>query len=104
MTGHGISGREQSWSSSPASFFAEPDEDEGSAGRCAGGGRSWRGWFGVGGELTSGVPDRKEGLYFGAEHGPDRSPRSQAGTPLHGANLFPAASGAPPCSGWIDGA
>ena len=31
------------------------------------GGRAWRGWFPVGGELTSGVPDLKEGIYFGAE-------------------------------------
>src|SRR5262245_8884645 len=29
-------------------------------------GAAWRGWFPVGGELTSGVPDRKEGIYFGA--------------------------------------
>ncbi len=52
-------------------------------------GRAWRGWFPLGGELTSGVPDGKEGAYFGAELGPDH-PRVQAGTPLHGANLFPA--------------
>jgi len=32
---------------------------------------AWRGWFPVGGELTSGEPDRKEGVYFGAELGPD---------------------------------
>ena len=25
------------------------------------GGRAWRGWFPVGGELTSGAPDMKEG-------------------------------------------
>ena len=31
------------------------------------GGRAWRGYFPVGGELTSGKPDQKEGLYFGAE-------------------------------------
>jgi isopenicillin N synthase-like dioxygenase len=49
------------------------------------GGRAWRGWFPVGGELTSGRPDRKEGLYFGAEL-PPTDPR-----PLHGPNLFPAA-------------
>ena len=53
------------------------------------GGRAWRGWFPLGGELTSGVPDGKEGLYFGAELGPDH-PRVAAGTPLHGPNLFPA--------------
>ncbi len=51
-------------------------------------GRAWRGWFPVGGELTSGEPDRKEGLYFGAELPPD-DPRVEAGIPLHGANLFP---------------
>jgi isopenicillin N synthase-like dioxygenase len=56
----------------------------------AAGGRAWRGWFPFEGELTSGRPDRKEGIYFGAELGPD-DPRVQAGTPLHGPNLFPAA-------------
>lgn len=49
---------------------------------------AWRGWFPLGGELTSGRPDRKEGLYFGVEHGPDH-PRVLARTPLHGANQFP---------------
>ena len=34
------------------------------------GGRAWRGWFPVGGELTSGRADRKEGLYVGEEHAP----------------------------------
>ena len=57
--------------------------------RCAHGGRAWRGWFPLGGELTSGVPDLKEGLYFGEELGAD-DPRVRAGLPLHGANLFPA--------------
>jgi isopenicillin N synthase-like dioxygenase len=51
-------------------------------------GSAWRGWFPLGGELTSGVPDRKEGIYFGSERGPD-DPRVRAGLPLHGANLFP---------------
>jgi isopenicillin N synthase-like dioxygenase len=45
-------------------------------------GRAWRGWFPLGGELTSGVPDGKEGIYFGEELPPsDRL--------LHGPNLFP---------------
>ena len=35
--------------------------------RMALGGRAWRGYFRVGDELTSGKPDQKEGLYFGAE-------------------------------------
>lgn len=52
------------------------------------GGRAWRGWFPLGGELTSGIPDGKEGIYFGSELVAD-DPRVVAGTPLHGANLFP---------------
>jgi isopenicillin N synthase-like dioxygenase len=55
------------------------------------GGRAWRGYFPVGGELTSGVPDVKEGLYLGAELGPDDR-RVQAGWPMHGPNLFPDAA------------
>src|ERR1700756_2153488 len=57
--------------------------------RMALGGRAWRGYFRVGAELTSGKPDQKEGLYFGAEI-PADDPRVLAGTPLHGPNLFPA--------------
>ena len=52
-------------------------------------GRAWRGWFPVGGELTSGRPDRKEGIYFGAEHPADH-PRVVTGAALHGANLSPS--------------
>jgi isopenicillin N synthase-like dioxygenase len=52
------------------------------------GGRAWRGYFPVGGELTSGKPDLKEGIYFGAEL-PDDHPLVKAGTPMHGPNLFP---------------
>lgn len=52
------------------------------------GGRAWRGWFPLGGELTSGRPDGKEGCYFGEELPADH-PRVLAGTPLHGPNLFP---------------
>jgi isopenicillin N synthase-like dioxygenase len=53
------------------------------------GGRAWRGWFPVGGELTSGRADLKEGLYFGLEL-PAEDPRVRGGVPLHGPNLFPA--------------
>src|SRR5438552_2389142 len=53
------------------------------------GGRAWRGYFPVGGELTSGRPDLKEGIYFGAELDLDH-PLVKAGTPLHGPNLFPS--------------
>jgi isopenicillin N synthase-like dioxygenase len=53
------------------------------------GGRAWRGYFPVGGELTSGKPDLKEGIYFGAELQDDH-PLVKAGTPMHGPNLFPS--------------
>ena len=56
------------------------------------GGRAWRGYFPVGQELTSGRPDQKEGLYFGAELPPEH-PKVRAGVPLHGPNLFPELSG-----------
>ncbi|WP_117214811.1 isopenicillin N synthase family dioxygenase [Allorhizocola rhizosphaerae] len=61
-------------------FFAFPEDVKlGIAMRHAG--KAWRGYFPVGAELTSGKPDLKEGLYFGAESDIDR--------PLHGRNLFP---------------
>ncbi len=69
-------------------FFAQDLETK-LAIRMALGGRAWRGYFRVGDELTSGRPDQKEGLYFGAEL-PATDPRVLAGTPLHGPNLFPA--------------
>lgn len=56
------------------------------------GGRAWRGYFQLGDELTSGKPDRKEGIYFGAELPADH-PDVRAGLPLHGPNLFPAIEG-----------
>ena len=52
------------------------------------GGSAWRGWFPVGAELTAGVPDVKEGLYFGTDL-PVDDPRVRAGVPLHGPNLYP---------------
>jgi isopenicillin N synthase-like dioxygenase len=56
------------------------------------GGRAWRGYFPIGGELTSGLPDLKEGIYFGTEL--DRNDvRVRSGTPLHGPNLFPGIPG-----------
>eukprot|EP01038_Epipyxis_sp_PR26KG_P010594 gene10594-14233_t len=47
------------------------------------GGKAWRGFFAVGDEVTSGIPDQKEGIYFGSEL-PSSDPR-----PLHGPNLWP---------------
>jgi len=69
-------------------FFALPDARKEEI-AMAHGGRAWRGWFPLGGELTSGIPDQKEGLYFGKELARS-DPRVAAGTPLHGPNLFPA--------------
>lgn len=53
------------------------------------GGRAWRGYFPVGGELTSGKPDLKEGIYFGAELD-EEHPLVLSGVPMHGSNLFPS--------------
>jgi isopenicillin N synthase-like dioxygenase len=68
-------------------FFALPEADKAAIAMDKGG-IAWRGWFPVAGELTSGIPDLKEGLYLGEELGAD-DPRVAAGLPLHGANLWP---------------
>jgi isopenicillin N synthase-like dioxygenase len=88
VTGHGVpDALLAELAEASAEFFALPVEDklEISMER---GGRAWRGYFPLGGELTSGQPDLKEGLYFGAEL-PGDDPRVQAGLPFHGPNLFP---------------
>lgn len=87
-SGHGVS-RDTLAQLDAASrrFFALPEKRKAEIAMSRGG-RAWRGWFPLGGELTSGKPDRKEGLYFGEEL-PSSDPRVRAGTPLHGANLFP---------------
>jgi isopenicillin N synthase-like dioxygenase len=89
VVGHGVDAALQARLAELARSFFALDLDEKLRIRMALGGRAWRGYFPVGGELTSGKPDQKEGIYFGAELGPD-DPRVRAGTPLHGANLFPA--------------
>jgi isopenicillin N synthase-like dioxygenase len=68
-------------------FFALPEEQKMRISMALGG-KPWRGYFPVGGELTSGIPDLKEGIYFGSELGDD-DPRVQAGLPMHGRSLFP---------------
>jgi isopenicillin N synthase-like dioxygenase len=88
VSGHGVDlDRLQALDALARRFFAQPDERKAEVSMAVGR-RSWRGWFPEGGELTSGVPDRKEGLYFGRELPPD-DPRVLAGVPLHGPNLFP---------------
>lgn len=52
------------------------------------GGRAWRGYFQVGDELTSGKPDKKEGLYLGEELSEDHE-KVLTLTPMHGKNLWP---------------
>lgn len=74
-------------------FFALPEATK-LRWRMALGGRAWRGYFTTGGELTSGRPDWKEGLYLGSEL-PDEDPRVRSRTPMHGRNLLPDASATP---------
>lgn len=90
VVGHGVSPRTIATLAFQASaFFALPASEKAAIGMDRGG-AAWRGWFPLGGELTSGRPDDKEGIYFG-EDLPPEDPRVRAGWPLHGANLWPAA-------------
>ncbi len=92
ITGHGVSlDLSVRMMTLAREFFASPLEQK-MAIAMAHGGRAWRGYFPVDGELTSGRPDRKEGIYFGTELGTD-DPRVRAGLPLHGGNLYPALPG-----------
>ncbi|MET0334514.1 MAG: 2-oxoglutarate and iron-dependent oxygenase domain-containing protein [Rhizobacter sp.] len=72
-------------------FFAQPEADKMRTPMSAGG-RAWRGFFPLGGELTSNRPDWKEGLYLGSELSPEH-PRVKAGVILHGPNLWPELEG-----------
>ena len=71
-------------------FFALPDEQKATI-AMRHGGPAWRGWFPLGGELTSGRPDMKEGIYFGSELPADDPRVAVEHRALHGPNLFPAA-------------
>jgi isopenicillin N synthase-like dioxygenase len=89
VTGHGVSDSVlAALDAASRRFFALPEATKKQI-AMAEGGRAWRGFFPLGGELTSGRPDGKEGLYFGTEMPADH-PRVKAGWPLHGANLWPA--------------
>ena len=89
IVGHGVDlALQQQLQHLSREFFAQDMEAKLRV-RMALGGRAWRGYFRVGDELTSGKPDQKEGLYFGAELAGDH-PLVRAGTALHGPNLFPA--------------
>jgi len=103
VTGHGIKASlRDALESLSREFFALPDDTKASIAMQRGG-VAWRGWFPVGDELTSGEPDRKEGIYFGTELAA-ADPRVLARTPLHGPNLFPAAPAALGATvlAWID--
>jgi len=89
VVGHAVDeGLQQQLEQLSRQFFAQNLETKMEI-RMERGGRAWRGYFPVGGELTSGKPDLKEGIYFGAELADDH-PLVKAGTPMHGSNLFPA--------------
>ena len=77
LTGHGIPPQVlEALEAESRRFFALPLEDK-MAIAMPRGGRAWRGFFPVGGELTSGRPDLKEGLYLGTELSADH-PRVRA--------------------------
>jgi isopenicillin N synthase-like dioxygenase len=89
VLGHGIDVRLiEQLDATSREFFALPEAEKIEI-AMRHGGKAWRGYFPLGGELTSSKPDWKEGIYFGTELGPD-DPRVLQGLPLHGANLFPA--------------
>lgn len=88
IVGHGVAETlQQRLEELSRRFFAQSEEQKQVIGMERGG-RAWRGYFPVGGELTSGRPDLKEGIYFGAELDEDH-PLVKSRTPLHGRNLFP---------------
>jgi isopenicillin N synthase-like dioxygenase len=88
VVGHGVDEALQRWLEEVSRQFFAQDLETKLEIAMSRGGRAWRGYFPVGGELTSGKPDLKEGIYFGAEL-PDDHPLVKAGTPMHGPNLFP---------------
>ncbi|MBO9512900.1 MAG: isopenicillin N synthase family oxygenase [Variovorax sp.] len=92
VVGHGVDAALVARLENLARRFFALDEATKMQWRMALGGRAWRGYFPLGGELTSGRPDWKEGLYLGTEL-PQDHPLVQARTPVHGPNLFPDIDG-----------
>ncbi|MBH8575532.1 isopenicillin N synthase family oxygenase [Nostocaceae cyanobacterium CENA369] len=89
IVGHGVDEQlQQQLEHLSQQFFAQDIETKLQI-NMAVGGRAWRGYFPVGNELTSGKPDLKEGIYFGAEL-EENHPLVKAGVPMHGRNLFPS--------------
>jgi isopenicillin N synthase-like dioxygenase len=92
ITGHGIEPEVTDSLLRLSRAFFELDAQTKNRVHMSKGGRAWRGYFPVGGELTSGRPDLKEGLYFGEELA-EEDARVRSGTPLHGRNIFPSLPG-----------
>ncbi len=88
LSGHGINPDLQADLEKLSYTFFSLDENEKMKISMKKGGRAWRGYFPVEGELTSGQPDLKEGLYFGQELS-EFDDRVKKQLPLHGNNLFP---------------
>jgi isopenicillin N synthase-like dioxygenase len=88
VSGHGVSTQLQARLVKESKQFFNLTESEKMNISMDKGGRAWRGYFPVNAELTSGKPDRKEGIYFGTELGPEHA-SVKARLPLHGANLSP---------------
>jgi isopenicillin N synthase-like dioxygenase len=103
IVGHGIDPDLIAGLEATAREFFERSDHEKASIQMALAGTAWRGWFPVGGELTSGVPDRKEGLYVGRELAVDDQ-RVVTGVPLHGPNQFPVEPAAlgPIVLRWLD--
>jgi isopenicillin N synthase-like dioxygenase len=79
LTGHGVSRASlEVLEAESRAFFGLPIEEKMKIAMVHGG-RAWRGYFPTGGELTSGRPDLKEGVYFGTEL-PDDDPGVIAGS------------------------
>eukprot|EP01132_Coremiostelium_polycephalum_P003684 gene3684-4589_t len=89
ITGHGVSSELISQLDQLSRIFFSMDENAKMNIEMAKGGSAWRGYFKLGGELTSNLKDWKEGIYFGSEL-PKDHPLSIS-TPIHGENLFPDA-------------
>ena len=91
VSGHGISEELQSELISLSQKFFAEDLDFKMKIDMKSGGLAWRGYFPPGGELTSGRPDRKEGIYFGRELSAEH-PAVKVKTALHGPNQWPSKS------------
>ncbi|HEX7133511.1 MAG TPA: 2-oxoglutarate and iron-dependent oxygenase domain-containing protein [Iamia sp.] len=95
VVGHGVDpGLQDRMDAAARAFFARPEAEKAPI-AMARGGRAWRGWFPLHGELTAGVPDHKEGLYFGRELPPDDRL-------LHGPNLWPSDDLRIAVTAWMD--